>query len=46
MPKNRMEKMNMTPVAATEPMPLEPVIMSPKDLKLAKKFTTDRKSVV
>lgn len=40
MPKNRMEKMNMTPVAATEPMPLEPVIMSPKDLKLAKKFTT------
>lgn len=34
--KNRMEKMNMTPVAATEPMPLEPVIMSPKDLKLAK----------
>lgn len=26
MPKNRMEKMNITPVAATEPMPLEPVI--------------------
>ena len=39
-PKNRMEKMNMTPVAATEPMPLEPVIMSPRDLKLATKSTT------
>lgn len=25
-PKNRMEKMNITPVAATEPMPFEPVM--------------------
>ena len=40
MPKNRMEKMNMTPVAATEPMPLEPVIMPPRLLKLATKSTT------
>ena len=40
MPKNRMEKMNITPVAATEPMPLEPVIIPPRDLKLATKSTT------
>ena len=40
MPKNRMEKMNMTPVAATEPMPDEPVIILPRDLKLAMKLTT------
>lgn len=39
-PKNRMEKMNMTPVAATEPMPEEPVIILPKLLKLATKSTT------
>ena len=40
MPKNRMEKMNMTPVAATEPMPEEPVIILPRLLKLATKSTT------
>ena len=40
MPKNRMEKMNMTPVAATEPMPLEPVIILPMLLKFATKSIT------
>ena len=39
-PKNRMEKMNMTPVAATEPIPLAPVIMPPRDLKFAMKSMT------
>ena len=34
------EKMNMTPVAATEPMPLEPVIILPMLLKFATKSIT------
>ena len=40
MPKNKMEKMNITPVAATEPMPELPVMKPPSFLKLAKKLIT------
>ena len=40
MPKNRMEKMNMTPVAATEPIPELPVMKPPSFLKFARKLIT------
>ena len=40
MPKNRMEKMNMTPVAATDSRPSSPAIMPPRLLTLARKSTT------
>ena len=40
MPKNRMEKMNMTPVAATDSSPSSPAIIPPRLLTLAAKLTT------
>jgi len=39
-PKNRIEKMNITPVAATEPIPDDPVIILPSDWKFLPKSTT------
>ncbi len=37
MPKNRMENRNITPVAATEPMPWAPTIMPPRFLAFCRK---------